>query len=269
MNGDSIELFRLNLMIMTVRDLIISFCRKLGFYPSRLISTEKLRQLRGFLRPVDNGVELIRIGPLGDGGYLLPNDFDKSEICFSPGVSNLWGFEKDLYEKFGISSLMYDASVSAPINLPANHRFIKKYVGASTFGNFISISDILSTELKNYHNIIGQIDIEGFEYDLFKSISVTDLSKFRMIVCEFHHCELWIQNRNFIEIILPMFTKIFSDFDLVHYHVNNAGGTFKFKGQVLPRIVELTFHRKDRARVYKGYRVVPNLLDIDNIDRYK
>jgi len=135
---------------MTYKNLIIGICKKLGFYPSKLISKNQIFELTQLLRPIDNGIELVRIGPSGDGGYLLPNDFSKSEICFSPGVSNNWGFEKDLYEKTGILSVMYDGSVDAPADLTENHKFIKKFIGSSTYDNYISITDILSTELKEY-----------------------------------------------------------------------------------------------------------------------
>jgi len=246
------------------KNLIIEICRKLGFYPSKLISKKQTFELAQLLRPIDNGVELVRIGPSGDGGYLLPNDFSKSEICFSPGVSNNWGFEKDLYEKTGISSVMYDGSVTAPIDLTENHKFIKKFIGPSTHGDYISITDTLSTDLKEFKNIIGQIDIEGSEYDLFTTISTKDLSRFNIIVCEFHECERWMQSSNYTKVILPMFTKIFSMFDLVHYHPNTVGGKFKHKGNIMPKVVELTFHRKNNLKPAAKFRKLPHPLDFDN-----
>ena len=249
---------------MTYKNLVIDICRNLGFYPTKLINKKQTFDLIQLLRPSDNGVELIRIGPTGDGGYLLPNDFGKSEICFSPGVSNNWGFEKDLYEKTGISSVMYDGSVNAPAGLTENHKFIKKFIGSSTYDDYISITDILSTELKEYKNIIGQIDIEGFEYDLLSTISIRDLAKFNIIVCEFHECERWIQSRYYSEIILPMFTKIFSMFDLVHYHPNTVGGKFKYKGNTMAKVVELTFHRKNNIKATTKFRELPHPLDYDN-----
>jgi hypothetical protein len=249
---------------MIYKNLIIEICRKLGFYPSKLISKDKLIELTQLLRPVDNGFDLIRIGPPGDGGYLLPNDFSKSEICFSPGVSYNWGFEKDLYEKTGISSVMYDGSVNAPTDLTANHKFIKKFIGSSTFGDYISITEVLNTDLKEYGNIIGQIDIEGFEYDLLNTIAIQDLSRFNVIVCEFHECERWIQSRYYNEDVLPMLKKLFSVFDLVHYHPNRGGGNFKYKGSEMPKVIELTFHRKNNLKTIKEFRKIPHPLDSDN-----
>lgn len=42
-----------------------------------------------FLRncyPLTTNIELIRVGSNFDGGYLVPNDLQGIEACFSPGV---------------------------------------------------------------------------------------------------------------------------------------------------------------------------------------
>jgi hypothetical protein len=48
------------------------------------------------LRPMDCGKDLIRIGGTGDGGYLVPDDLEGIEYCFSPGVSTTVDFETHL-----------------------------------------------------------------------------------------------------------------------------------------------------------------------------
>jgi hypothetical protein len=55
--------------------------------------TEKTRiiNLIQSLAPQTTDKALIRLGPNKDGGYLVPNDLDGIEACFSPGVSaNFW-----------------------------------------------------------------------------------------------------------------------------------------------------------------------------------
>ena len=89
--------------------------------------------------------------------------------------------------------------------------------------------------------------------------------RFRIIVVEIHEIDRWIQKRYFNEIISPLLDKIFTTHDLVHSHLNKNGGQFKFKGYKLPKVVELTLHRKDRAKFYGGYREIPNMLDADNV----
>jgi hypothetical protein len=61
-----------------------------------------------------------------------------------------------------------------------------------------------------------------------------------------------------------MFKKIFSVFDLVHYHPNTVGGKFKYKGNAIPKVVELTFHRKNNFKTTDKFRKLPHPLDSDN-----
>ena len=251
---------------MNIRNLLIIVFRFFGFFPYRFISKEETKKITQIIKPIDNGHELIRIGAAQDGGYLLPDDLAGIEICFSPGVANNWSFEKDLYNKFKIASVMYDGSVSKPVDLTSEHTFYKKFIGMSSFKNYISISDVLNIDLRKYTgDLIGQIDIEGGEYSIFNTISEKELLRFRIIVVEIHEIDRWIQKRYFDETIITLLDKIFTTHDLVHSHFNNHGGQFSFKGYKLPKVVELTLHRKDRAKSYGGYRVIPNVLDADNV----
>jgi hypothetical protein len=53
------------------------------------------------LRPQKTRFDIVRIGGIDDGGYLLPDDFDDIAACFSPGVSETATFEIDLLQKKG------------------------------------------------------------------------------------------------------------------------------------------------------------------------
>ena len=65
------------------------------------------------LRPQDCGIDLIRSGSSGDGGYLIPNDLEGLEYCFSPGVSTVADFENHLAD-LHIRSYLADYSVTSP-----------------------------------------------------------------------------------------------------------------------------------------------------------
>jgi hypothetical protein len=249
---------------MKIKFIVLSFCRRFSFYPSRLISKAKIVEIMRILKPIKNGYELVRIGPQSDGGYLVPNDFEGIDVCFSPGVADNWNFEKDLYKKTGISSIMFDGSVDAPSDLTNNHLFVKKFVGAASFNDYLSIHDIFKKELKDFREIIGQIDIEGGEYSLLSAISLEDLLKLRIIVVEFHEIDRWIQKRFYTDTLIPLFEKLFFTHDLVHFHVNRFGGSFRYKSLKIPKVVELTLHRKDRSKGNYGYSNIPHILDRDN-----
>ena len=57
--------------------------------------------------PISTNHKLIRIGREGDGGYLIPNDLEGIEVCFSPGVEGTADFERDLANR-GIKCFFAD-----------------------------------------------------------------------------------------------------------------------------------------------------------------
>ena len=73
----------------------IKILRLIRVFPAKLTDTEDVRSLIKRLRPLSTDKKLIRFGPKGDGGYLLPEDLIGIDACFSPGVADLAGFEKD------------------------------------------------------------------------------------------------------------------------------------------------------------------------------
>src|SRR5947209_3762865 len=95
---------------------------------SRATETHKILDFLSLVRPVKTNHDLIRIGGDTDGGYLVPNDFENIDICFSPGVSEVADFEADLAKR-GIKCFLADYSVQAPPISNALFDFEKKYLG--------------------------------------------------------------------------------------------------------------------------------------------
>lgn len=92
------------------------------------------------LYPMKTDKELIRLGPSGDGGYLTPNDLQDIRYCFSAGVGNIVGFERDC-ANLGMDVYLADKSVDGPnIEHPKFH-FKKKYIGAISNDDFITLEE--------------------------------------------------------------------------------------------------------------------------------
>jgi hypothetical protein len=82
-------------------------------FPTRQARRDVIEEFLTKLRPLTSGHALIRFGPEGDGGYVIPDDLTGIEACFSPGVSGISGFEMDCAER-GMKVFLADQSVDCP-----------------------------------------------------------------------------------------------------------------------------------------------------------
>jgi hypothetical protein len=232
---------------------------------TKTIDAASLKELISRLRPKETGFELIRIGGEGDGGYLVPDDLKGISTCFSPGVSESAFFEEDLSVKFSIESHLADYSVDGPPGGFLPKTFTKKFVGAASRNEFISMDDWLesSVSLKENSDWILQMDIEGSEYESLLSISNANLQKFRIVVLEIHGIQEWAFPAQF-RIIRSFFEKLLQEFSVVHIHPNNGSGLVSIDGVECPKTFEMTLFRNDRFVDSHQFAVLPHPLDRPN-----
>lgn len=211
-------------------------------------------------------VDLVRIGGEEDGGYLVPDILDSINYCFSPGVNNIVDFELQLSNQYNIKSFMADASIKSLENKNQNFNFIPKYIGSRTYGDFITLSDwISSTKIDNKSNLMLQMDIEGGEYDVLTFESSDLLSKFSTMIIEFH----FVQNISIINSLISfssIFEKIFKYFSICHLHPNNYSKIENYHGIDIPATLEISFIRNDKIEKIKNINPItlPNVLDKKN-----
>jgi len=73
----------------------IIFSSILGILKIILIKATKKTKVINLIKKVQPFItqtDLIRIGPKGDGGYLLPDDLVGIEACFLPGIDQISEF---------------------------------------------------------------------------------------------------------------------------------------------------------------------------------
>ena len=86
--------------------------------------------------------------------------------------------------------------------------------------------------------------MEGAEY---ASLAATPDSVFQsidQIVIELH--DIYLGNLN----VIPLLKKLTSMYSLIHMHANCYGGTRGYCGVLVPRVLELTFVKKDTDREF-------------------
>lgn len=234
-------------------------------------SKEQVLRLIDYLKPVQISKPLERFGPRGDGGYLVPNDFDGVTACFSPGVSDVAGFELDLANK-GIPCFLIDASVNCA---PVQHEkifFEPLFLGPTSDGfKFVSLEDWVHEKAPGTSDLVLQIDIEGAEYEALLATPEPLLKRFRLIVMELHDLDFLMTDR-YSAIGFEIFLKhIRTVFDVIHIHPNNNRRVIKHHGIQIPPVIEITLLRKDRVIEIgsDGKSSLPNKLDEDNSPRRK
>jgi hypothetical protein len=227
---------------------------------------ENVLNLIRTLAPRKSSTPLMRIGPKGDGGYLVPNDLDGIYALFSPGVGELSGFEKECASR-GLKVFMADHSVEQPAEEDPDFHFTKKYVGCLDSDNMITMDSWVAASLPSdcQKDLILQMDIEGAEYESLIAISKNLLCRFRIIVVEFHALgQLW--NAPFFCIASKAFEKLLQTHSCVHIHPNNCCGTLCLEDIGIPRVCEFTFLRKDRGFLDESIDSLPHELDEDNTE---
>lgn len=223
----------------------------------------RVRELIESLHPVDDGSDLVRLGPDGDGGYLLPDDLEGVEYCFSPGVSAESGFEADLAAR-GLRVFLADFSVEAPAESHSGFVFDRKFVGALSNETFMTLDEWRDDRIPEYEgDLILQMDIEGAEFETLLNVSSGMLAQFRIMIIEFHDLQE-LFNKPFFVLASRVFERILQTHSVVHIHPNNCCGSVKSGGLQIPRVAEFTFYRNDRLE-RAGYRkTFPHPLDRDN-----
>jgi hypothetical protein len=229
----------------------------------RRTETANLLALIKELMPHDCGKELIRLGGQGDGGYLIPDDLEGIEYCFSPGVGTLSRFESDLAD-LGIKSFLADFSVDGPsVNRP-EFTFDKKFLGPSDHGDFITLASWKDKYIKNYMgDFILQMDIEGGEYEVILNAPDALLNQFRIMVIEFHRLNSLLDLFAF-SFMSSVFRKILHNFEVAHIHPNNCSDSLQVDDIEIPRVMEFTFLNKRRVSSRKLLDMFPHKLDEDN-----
>lgn len=220
----------------------------------------EVRALIARMRPVRTQFPLIRIGGNGDGGYLVPDDLYGLQGCFSPGVAQTATFEKEMIDR-GVPCFLADASVeSAPISGPLV-RFDKKYLGVVDDESTMTIDRWLELYTPDGNkDLLLQMDIEGWEWPVLLNASSESLRRFRVIVIELHDLDKLLDKIGFL-IMGSVLDRLLREFFVVHNHPNNDGGLVRKRDIELPRVLEITFHRKDRATPQGHPTEFPHPLD--------
>jgi len=245
-------------------DQLISVASK-DIFPTRTTRKKDLLEIISKLHPIICDKQLIRVGTrYGDGGYLLPDDLDGIEACFSPGVGPEALFEHEC-ANLGMKIFLADKSVEQPILKHSLFHFIQKYIGVVNDSDTMTINDwvLRSLPSNDKSDLLLQMDIEGDEYSVLLATPQEILNRFRIIIVEFHWLEnLW--SLTFYGLFKDIINKLLINHSCLHIHPNNNVNIFKWQGIDIPSVIEVTFLRNDRVNKLGDRTEFPHSLDFRN-----
>ena len=233
---------------------------KAGVSIGKAASTELFLKQVERLKPEEMRGNFVRIGPDGDGGYVIPDVLEQIGGVISPGVGNSSRFEHDLADR-GIPGFLLDATVSKPPEPHAKLSFLPLLLGPRTSKGSISLSD--SVERSGFNgDLILQIDIEGDEFGSLCGSPTETLQRFRVIVIEIHRLAE-MTNHIGTKMLTALLDALLENHVVVHNHGNTEAGFFRASGQKIWDTQEVTLIRRDFFRPGKP-DVGPALLDKSN-----
>jgi len=243
---------------MDLRLAAASLALRAGLTLGRRVDPAALRGLLNRLHPVIAGPGLIRVGGAGDGGYLIPDDLDGLVGCFSPGVGRVAQFESALVA-LGIPCFLADASVEGPpVSGPLVH-FEQSFLGPVDAEGYTTLTSWVGRHAPA-GDLLLQMDIEGAEWPALLAMPDPLLDRFRMIVVEFHDLDRLFDRTTF-QVMAGVFGRLLARFHLVHIHPNNWSGVVRWGDIEVPRVMELTWLRRDRGLATGSVMGFPHALD--------
>jgi len=158
-----------------------------------------------------------------------------------------------------------DGSVARP---PFEHdriTFQSTFLGVGSGGNTMTLDDWVAVSAPGSGDLLLQMDIEGAEWPVLLNVSRATLRRFRIIVVELHDLTK-VLDRDVLPVLRAMLHRLLDDFHVVHLHPNNSGGLIRLGAVAVPRTLEMTLLRRDRAPVAGYTEHFPHPLDCPNAE---
>lgn len=205
-----------------------------------------------------------RDGRLGDGGYVMADDFAGIAAAVSVGIGADASWDRDIAER-GIAVHQFDHTIERP---PVSHPlFVFKRIGvaaADAADGLLRNLDSLVDGLGVDGDLLLKIDCEGAEWGVFAAASPRTLLRFAQIVVELHDPLHLSRRFAGTSANLDVLRKLVRTHQVVHVHANSCDRVDDVGGVKVPAVIELTLLRRDRARFVDSLQPLPGPLDVSN-----
>ena len=234
--------------------------------PEAPVTQNDLFELLNLIRPWQMISDVkVRIGSDHDGGYVMPSSSRKTNTVLSIGIGDEVSFDDDL-ARLGARVIQFDHTIEKSPSSHPGCEFHRKGWGLNDEGPFVSLTTMVGMfDWSQARHAILKFDTEGAEWECLADAKREDLERFEVLTGEFHDFHHLI-NRDYFDKVHGVFAKLCETHRVIHMHANNAGGMIMLGGLPFPRLLELTFMRRDAA-AFHGHssEPIPGPLDRPNV----
>ena len=229
-------------------------------------SLDLMRHVLGMLSPLQViSHKKVRLGAEYDGGYVMVDSKIDNSIVYNFGVGDNASWDLELVSR-GCVIHQYDHTIErTPILNPA---IIFHKIGISGINkkdNEMKTIDEVITDNGHHDSdsLIMNMDVEGCEWDILKSVDHKILNKFHQIVIEFHNM-FDITDHYRMKDITTVLEKLNITHCPVHVHANNCSRIGIILGLPFPETIEVTYLRRADNLFEISNEIFPTKLDRPN-----
>ena len=259
------NLFVNSILKKNLFNLLLKALTKKNYILKKYTDRNKIIDFFQLIKPIVTEEGLVRFGSANDGGYLIPNNLNDIKYCFSPGVSDNYSFEVDLYDKKGIVSFLADYTVEDTFDDFEYINFEKKFLGTKNSSKTIRLDNWVNEKVNDNSELILQMDIENSEWEILTDTSIELLDRFKIMVIEFHNFGDYLINSSSFFFVNNLFKKILNKFDVVHIHPNNCCGVIEYGDISIPNVIEISFLNSRYSNSTDKKLIFPHKLDSKNL----
>lgn len=230
------------------------------------------RQARAVLRLLEPrsavGCRKIRLGNVGDGGYVSLDYFREGDIAFSLGINDDITWDKDAADR-GLLIQQFDHTVEDPAPSDPRMVFYKKKVSRVTNADEQGLPDLVSQwdNGETRPNLVLKMDIEGSEWEVWDNTPKEILSRFSQILCEVHWLDK-LSDTEHRQTIYRCFRKLHEHYAVIHVHGNSCAGWANVGNVMFPNVLEISFANRACFEFTSTEELFPGPLDC-SCDAYK
>jgi hypothetical protein len=230
------------------------------------LSTDDMRDrilaLAALLAPQRaQGRSKVRVGAAHDGGYVMLDDWAGLVGAISIGIGTDDSWDRAALAH-GVQVAQFDHTIAAPPTAAPGLAWLPLGIGTEDLNNLRTLRSMIAlSALPAAGDLLLKLDAEAAEWPaLACGEAAAPLSRFRQIVAELHWFER-VADADWFAVAARALCHIASTHAVVHVHANNGGGMALVGGICFPRVLEVTFARRDTYTFEPEHGPFPTALD--------